>query len=464
MEKITLLYGSRLWSRVDARYPDTDWWGEYFALEKTGIFHIAFFNYIDFMRGDKLDVAVREWTPALEKLGLITDEQHATCVKPKKRDNPTLLRCPYMDKEHYRILERELLRFGYRLITDSWESYRYGDLRFYRGYPTDPYMITSARAGSSFGSGGYDSLQPTIYLARDEMGPADINRYRDFFATGWVTSDASQKMADDFVEYRGGRPIGEVFFEKYVPYALHRNTPVAWRLFFFDGIPFYKGLVWGGSDEWPDMPEPPEDVVSAFAKCMGVFGSCDLVLTEGGGWKCARIMDAQFTSVSLGGDSDDYAEAFIKVVSESPHVSESWCLTARVKDENTLGEDHRVVRGTRHFAPGTKVWLHVPNWDERVGAIGVPRYSDKLIRVVMDVKKLEGFDVEMVHDREILAALAHPYRTQPFTGLARIEVGRGTWDATDDGKERILRCIKWLEQLTAEKDCTDIDIDPPSNS
>ena len=413
------------------------------------MFHIAFFNFVDFMQGDKLEVAVQEWPSSLEKYGLITNEQYASRVKPKKRDNPTLLRCSYIDDEHYRILEHELLRFGYRLITDSWESREYGMLRRWQGLPTDPYMIASANAGSSFGSGGYGSLQPTIYLARDEEGSADINRYRDFFVTGWVTRKESQKIADEFVKYRDGSPIGEVFFEKYVPYALFRNTPVAWRVFFFDGVPFYKGLVWGNSEEWPGMPEPPDEVMSAFAECAGIFGSCDLVLMEGGGWKCARFMDGQFTSVPLGGDVDDYAAAFVKVVSESPHVSESWCLTAYVKGENTIGEDHRLVHGTRHFAPGTKVWLHAPNWDERVGAIGVPRYSDKLTRIVMDVKKLENFGIEMVRDKEILVALAHPYRTRPFTRLAPIEVGRWIWDASDECREMILRNIGWLEQLTS---------------
>ena len=233
---------------------------------------------------------------------------------------------------------------------------------------------------------------------------------------------------------------------------MHGGFPVAWRAFFFDGVPFYKGPIVFGSDDRLDMPEPPKDVIDAFATVMGVFGSCDLVLEEGGGWKCSRIMDGQFTGAPLGGDDEEYAQAFAKVVEESPHVSESWCLTARVKDENTVGEDHRVVHGTRHFAPGTKVWLHAPNWDERVGAIGVPRYSDKLTRIVMDVKKLEDFGVEMVRDKEILAALAHPYEPWPFSRLAPMEISVRSWDASDDCRERILDLIGRLTGLPRAKD------------
>ena len=159
-------------------------------------------------------------------------------------------------------------------------------------------------------------------------------------------------------------------------------------------------------------------------------------------------MDGQFTSVPLGGDEQDYAEAFVKVVAESPHVSQSWCLTARVKDENVIGEDHRVVHGTRHFAPGTKVWLHAPNWEGRVGAIGVPRYSDKPIRIVMDARRLEGFGVEMVYDKEVLAGLAHPSPSWPFSRFAPMEAGRRLWDDSDECYQEILDDIEWLEKLT----------------
>lgn len=88
------------------------------------------------------------------------------------------------------------------------------------------------------------------------------------------------------------------------------------------------------------------------------------------------------------------------------------------------------------------------------GAIGVPRYSDKLTRIVMDAGKLEGFDVEMVYGKEILAALAHPWRAWPLSKLAPAEVSRGTWDAPNGCLERILGCIGWLDQLAQEEEAT----------
>ena len=81
-----------------------------------------------------------------------------------------------------------------------------------------------------------------------------------------------------------------------------------------------------------------------------------------------------------------------------------------------------------------------------MGAIGVPRYSEKLVRVAMDLGKLEDFGVEMVRDREILAGLAHPYRARPFTNLAPMTAGRSSWNASDECRERILQLIEILEQ------------------
>lgn len=454
MEKITLLYGTSLWEGITYHSAMSGWFGESRALEQTGMFHIIYFNYYDFMQEKKLKIGVSECIPALEELGLHDEARYISGLKPKKRDNPTLLRCPYMDEEHYRRLERELRNFGYRLMIDSWESHAYSDLRYRRGLSTDAYMIESARAGSSFGLSSYFSAQPTIYFARDEDGPANQLRFEDFYFIGSVNGDESKRVADSFSKFLGVDQVGEVFFEKYVPYASFGNKPMGWRVFFFDGVPFYKSTIHDWQADWRSMPEPPDSVIGAFAAQMGLFGSCDLVLTEGGGWKCSRIMDGQFTGASLGMDDQEYAKAFVKVLEDTPHVSPSWCLTARVKDKNTVGEDHRVVHGTRHFAPGTKVWLHPPNREGRVGAIGVPRYSDKLTRIVMDARKLEGFDVEMVYDKEILAALAHPWRAWPLSKLAPVEVSRGTWDASNECLERILGCIGWLDQLAQEEDAT----------
>ena len=90
-----------------------------------------------------------------------------------------------------------------------------------------------------------------------------------------------------------------------------------------------------------------------------------------------------------------------------------------------MGETKKPVRGSRYFAPGTKVCLEAPHWDGRVAAIGVPRYANKRIRVVMSLVRLEGFALEKVFDPEVIAALQHPFQTWPYTSMARSELGGG---------------------------------------
>lgn len=125
-----------------------------------------------------------------------------------------------------------------------------------------------------------------------------------------------------------------------------------------------------------------------------------------------------------------------------PHECASFCF-ATVRDENVIGEDKRLVHGTRHFRPGTKVFLHPPNWEDRVAAIGIPRYTNKYVRIVMSVRKLEHFSLEKVSDPELVAALLCPYETSPFVRMAPNYVG-GTWDQSDESKQRIEDMIAYL--------------------
>lgn len=123
----------------------------------------------------------------------------------------------------------------------------------------------------------------------------------------------------------------------------------------------------------------------------------------------------------------------------------SFCF-ATVRAENVIGEDKRLVHGTRHFRPGTKVFLHPPNWDGRVAAVGIPRYTDKYVRIVMSVRKLEHFSLEKVSDPELVAALQYPHSGWPFVRMAPSQVGRGVWDQSDECKQRIEDEIAYLTQ------------------
>lgn len=161
-------------------------------------------------------------------------------------------------------------------------------------------------------------------------------------------------------------------------------------------------------------------------RSLGFFYACDFFLAAGGSWMCDRLFDAQMTQVPGGESAGDFYRVLAQALAEFPRTPNwIWCLTARVVDENVVGETKKPVRGTRHFAPGTKAYLEAPHLDGRVAAIGVPRYANKRIRVAMSLDRLEGFALEKVFDPEVIAALQHPYQTWPYTSIARSELGGG---------------------------------------
>ena len=423
MEKITLLFQE---SRFYEGQPSLWGMAEWISLMDRDDFGKEVFNLDEFLAGKPL-----------------------RCRKAPKRDTPTILRCPPIDQNHYEQLEHELLHLGYRLLTDRWAAYDLGYLRRCRGLPTDKYFMETVNAGASFGCNGSGDIPPSIYVVRDEDGVLP-GKGAESLVIGWKTSAQTKAIADKFARAKNGLVVGEVFFEKYVPIA-GNPLPVVWRAFYFDGLPFYIAPVEKDADYCiarREFPEPPQEIVEAFSNAGSLFYACDFALAEAGGWKCIRCLDGQMTDAPLGGSIIEFYDKFATAVAQAPILPDwIWCLTARVRDENRIGEDHRVVHGTRHFAPGTKVYLHPPNWDERVAAIGVPRYSNSRTSVVMNVRKLEGFALEKVRDREIITAMTYPSGAWYFTRFASVHVCSGSWDNTDESKSEIENCIEWLGSL-----------------
>ena len=83
-----------------------------------------------------------------------------------------------------------------------------------------------------------------------------------------------------------------------------------------------------------------------------------------------------------------------------------------------------------------------------MAAIGIPRYTNKYVRIVMSTHKLEHFSLEKVSNPELVAALQCPYLTSPFVRMAPNYVG-GTWDQSDECKQRIEHTIAYLTESTS---------------
>jgi hypothetical protein len=79
----------------------------------------------------------------------------------------------------------------------------------------------------------------------------------------------------------------------------------------------------------------------------------------------------------------------------------AWCVVANVAREIPSGPGGlEIRRGTRHFSPGTKVWVLPPRWGdgaERLVVIGRHRGSRRHVRMVMPRRHLTGFRAQGIY-------------------------------------------------------------------
>jgi hypothetical protein len=90
-----------------------------------------------------------------------------------------------------------------------------------------------------------------------------------------------------------------------------------------------------------------------------------------------------------------------------------WCLVGNVVDDHPHGEDGALKRGSKHFAPGTKVYCLPPVWGdgfERVVAIGLHRGSRKWVTVVMPSEQITNWRAKAFFKPAVLKRLRDGFR------------------------------------------------------
>lgn len=438
MHTIALLFAA---SRRDNSYPEMSWICEWIVARQNPLFEVHCFNYDGFLEGQALE-----------------------CEQASQHNLPTILRCHPTSEEHYVRLAHELALRGYKLILDASAAFSgKWEYRVVHNPNLSKYLLDRTNVGALVGSPGGDYEPATVYVIRDDDGPLPDFK-GEYFIIGEHSSSTYEQRVNDFIQEKGNAFTGEAFFELYVPRVCYKGRPLVYRVFYYDGEPFFQSSTEPLREYEDDnnedrtesarksageVPAPPQQMVDAFRNIMfDTFYACDFTLIAGGGWVCTRIFDGQMSEV-LGCSQEEFYTALSQVIATGPKVPAwIWCLTATVRSENVIGEDKRLVHGTRHFRPGTKVFLHPPHWDDRVAAIGVPRYTDKYVRIVMSTHKLENFSLEKVSNPELVAALQCPYETSPFVHMAPNYVG-GTWDRSDECKQRIENVIACLTKSTS---------------
>lgn len=123
-----------------------------------------------------------------------------------------------------------------------------------------------------------------------------------------------------------------------------------------------------------------------------------------------------------------------------------WCLVGNVVDEHEYGEDHQIVHGTKHFSPGTKVYVLPQQWDlgEMTPVVGRHRKSGKLICIVMRMDWIENFRVQKVYSPNVIRHMRNGsndgccYRQWGSTeeDHRAAEAAASWWSLTQEQKDR----------------------------
>lgn len=86
-----------------------------------------------------------------------------------------------------------------------------------------------------------------------------------------------------------------------------------------------------------------------------------------------------------------------------------WCVVANAKREHPLGESGELRNGTKHFAPGAKLYCFPALWGdgyERVKVIGRHRGSHRFVTMIVPAKWLERWRAELVYSPYLIRELS----------------------------------------------------------
>jgi hypothetical protein len=112
-----------------------------------------------------------------------------------------------------------------------------------------------------------------------------------------------------------------------------------------------------------------------------------------------------------------------------------WCLVGNIVQSHEFGENGDIRVGTKHFAPGAKVYIAPAQWGdgyEKVCVIGKPRGKRPLIEIVMKLEYIENLRIKKVFD--------------PAALMRMTESSYTWWNNTDADQQAILKVIESIRQ------------------
>lgn len=119
-----------------------------------------------------------------------------------------------------------------------------------------------------------------------------------------------------------------------------------------------------------------------------------------------------------------------------PDVEPVWCAVANVVETRPYGPGGEAERsGTKHFSPGTKIYVRRFFWrkgGEQVEVVGRHRGSHQLVTMVIRSSWLTNWRVKLVYEPQVVSRL----RTNPD------EVGFRAWDGSDESRKHAEEIVR----------------------
>lgn len=122
----------------------------------------------------------------------------------------------------------------------------------------------------------------------------------------------------------------------------------------------------------------------------------------------ASVMGRMFSNKETLEAFEETAELIHDKIASSGDISDQdwrWCLVGNIVKTHEYGEDHEIKTGSRHFAPGAKVYMAPVQWGdgyERITVIGKPRKRRNYVEVIMRSELIENLRMQKVFTPAVL--------------------------------------------------------------
>lgn len=137
-----------------------------------------------------------------------------------------------------------------------------------------------------------------------------------------------------------------------------------------------------------------------------------------------------------------------------------WCIVANIVYERPYGPSGEETRsGTKHFAPGAKVYIVDFFWGmggQDVTVVGRHRKSHRYITIVIRSQWLVNWRAELIYSPHVIREVITPEAYKPYpTWVERTEVGQlwtalrtkdeNEWASSERAKERLESIIEYMK-------------------